>query len=686
MASHDHVDQSFNGSSSSSSDSSLSESEASSSDEQQDDVPINESSHAVPVKMRIKLSLRMPKPTTEESVPSTLAKHIVSKAVKKDEDATSTSQNDNNHDVEDEEIVQATIVNNSDEGEDNVVEVQAEAEPTVFMYPSPVPSSSAPTKKRTSAPARAVRLPPMSSPGLLIPPSAGVYRGDADANGFTTPASIFDYCMSLAGYTTEARTEHPHRGSSVRRVVGDMFDSNVSFSLHLPKLVPKELWNLPVNDQESPKDVDTKAENDDQETRRDAAQLLLRALAPPKTNKEHRLAKSDSGTEQVSLNSNKTSRKRRRPWHFSEMAPLSLTLPYPEPYIQKRLRYIEKVEEREGAIAASQEAEEKAEEARERHERQSATKGNEDQHSPPPVPKPIQVPPIPEPPSPPRLSDLENAKLDGLPKVHEKFISHLDPSCFDPYERYFGLMTNSIADPNFVGPNAPGIVGLTVSGGTGLATAYAGSVSSGPSASALSAVYYGNVGGGSTSTAAKPMATLSKNPSKKNTADSIVKHVLANGGGKQKHGARGGGPPPTCTSADLKKLMDEGGDAALEMKEFIIRAAVYASRIGKHGQSFLGPNGEAYPDVSKAFAAHAGLRPCSRCKNNKQGVSHGHFFRYSHEIISNSSSFTLYCDMYSQAYHCRLRRKHKDLDYDGGNSPAVLAPLFDEPLDRLILK
>jgi hypothetical protein len=122
------------------------------------------------------------------------------------------------------------------------------------------------------------------------------------------------------------------------------------------------------------------------------------------------------------------------------------------------------------------------------------------------------------------------------------------------------------------------------------------------------------------------------------------------------------------------------------MKEFIIRAAVYASRIGKHGQSFLGPNGEAYPDVSKAFASHAGLRPCSRCKNNKQGVRHGQFFRYSREMISNSWFVTLCCDIYFQAYHCRLRRKHKDLDYDGGNSPAMLAPLFDEPLDHLILK
>jgi hypothetical protein len=585
---------------------------------------MNDTSPAVtvPPKMRIKLSLRMPKPTlTEEtvSVSSTPPKDAVRTAVKKDEDASATRQNENSgDDVEDEEIVQATVVNSSDEVDSNDAEVQVEAEPIASMSTSPVPSSSAPAKKRASQPARSVRLPPMSSPGLLIPPSVGVYRGDADSNGFTTPASVFDYCMSLAGYTTLARTEKPHRGSSVRRVVGDMFDSNVTFALHFPPLVPKELWNLPVNDQESAKDGD-KVENNDKDAHRDAAQLLFRALAPPEANKEHQLAKTDMGTEQASPDTSKTSRKRRRPWNFSEMAPLSLTLPYPEPYIQKRLRYIEKVQERERAIVASQQAAEKAEDASERHESlASAGKGGED--PPPPAPEPIQVPPIPEPPSPPRFSDVENDS-----KTHETLTSHLDPLCFTAGGRYFGLTTNAIADPNFVGPNAPGIAGLNVSGGTGLATAYAGSISSGPSASALSAVYYGSVGGGSSTSTAKPAA--SKNPPTKNSADSIVKQVVVNG--RSNKSAARSGPPPTCTSGDLKKLMDEGGDGAQEMKEIIIRAAVYASRIGKHGQSFLGRNGEAYPDVSKAFAAHAGLRPCSRCKNNKQGVSRYHVYCYS---------------------------------------------------------
>ncbi len=47
--------------------------------------------------------------------------------------------------------------------------------------------------------------------------------------------------------------------------------------------------------------------------------------------------------------------------------------------------------------------------------------------------------------------------------------------------------------------------------------------------------------------------------------------------------------------------MEEGGELAEEMRSCIIRAAVYASRSGKHGGSFTGPNGETYPGVSKAF-------------------------------------------------------------------------------------
>jgi len=666
------------------------------------DVSIEEvSPKSMPPKMRIKLSLRMPKspeksktPTPEVDVPpiatkkdestteaasnDTASKDTISssnnKTEKDDEKNTAPSSNKNDDDTEndEEEVVQATVVDSSDEGDANEVEqVQVKVEPIKSTAKSSAPKKRATSKSPLPMNARAVRLPPLSSPGMLIPPTAGVYRGDADMNGYTTPASVFDHCMSLAGYTVEARTEKPHRGSSVRRQVGDMFDSDVSFTLNFPPLVPKELWSLPKknddkkdettaeNGQERPKD-NAEEEKKEENFQSDAAQLLLRSLACSAAKKENERANSASDT----------SRKRRRPWQFSEMVPLSLTLPYPESYVQKRLRYVEKVKERERAIVVSQEDNQKYEDAMERITLLSNAKRNNDELPPPPVrPKPIQIPPIPEPPSPPRLSEMKGANFDGLdesrhpiylPKTHEHLTAHLDPTCYEIINgRYFNMFSNSIADPNFVGPNAPGISGLNLAGGSGLATAYSGGGSSGGSASAMNAAYYGSVGGGSSAAGGSAIkSTGTKSTSKKKSsasapAEAADKPTVDTGAHED---VASGEPSPTSTSTGLKKIMDDGGDDAQAMKNAIIRAAVYASRVGKHGMSFMGTNGEVYPEVSKAFAAHAGVRPCSRCKNNKQG-----------------------------AYHCRLRRKHKDLDYDGGDSPSALAPLFQEKLDDLLL-
>ena len=106
----------------------------------------------------------------------------------------------------------------------------------------------------------------------------------------------------------------------------------------------------------------------------------------------------------------------------------------------------------------------------------------------------------------------------------------------------------------------------------------------------------------------------------------------------------------------LKKIMEVGGTEASAMRECIIRAVLFASRASTHLGSFVGSNGETYPDVSKVFSNYANLRPCARCKSNKQG-----------------------------AYHCRLRRKHKYLDFDGGESAKILEPFFEMQVENLIL-
>jgi hypothetical protein len=217
------------------------------------------------------------------------------------------------------------VVDSDDGGEDDAVAAVVE---------EAIPKEAVPKKRVTNA-VRAVRFPPMPSPGLLIPPGSGVIRGTADSNGFTTPASVFEHAMSLAGYTTEERTKRPHRGSSVRREVGDMFDSNVKFSLHFPKLIPEDLLSSGKTQAES----ETQMNGDHRES---LPERLIKAFrkSPSLT------STLPNGGNESHASNGATPRKRRKISQFSEMVPLSLTIPYPEQYIQKRLEYIEKVKER----------------------------------------------------------------------------------------------------------------------------------------------------------------------------------------------------------------------------------------------------------------------------------------------------------------------------------------------------
>jgi hypothetical protein len=328
----------------------------------------------------------------------------------------------------------------------------------------------------------------------------------------------------------------------------------------------------------------------------------------------------------------------------------------------------------EKAIIAYQEAEEKLEIEKEKMEGIGKV-SQEEKHIKPS----IVIPPIPEPPSPPRLRDIDGfdpEKFEDqhplyLPKGQPSMVAHLDKACFHIVDgRYFGLLMNSIADPHFVGPNAPGVGGLNLSGGTGLATANSGGGSSSVGATLLSAPSQSsgeqvtantNVPKGkgtgaevTKSSATKKTGAASSSNTNANNNGAGTSDAKPSGGSSKK---KGNGPTPTASSSELRILMEDGGEIAEKIKTCIIRSAVHASRAGKHGLSFRASNRQTYPDVSKAFAAHAGLKPCIRCKNNKQG-----------------------------AYHCRLRRKHKELDYDGSNSPAILAPLFLVPMNELLWK
>jgi hypothetical protein len=578
-------------------------------------------------------------------------------------------------------------------------------------------------KKRTLNATRTVRLPPMSSPGLLVPP--GIYRGQVNANGLVAPNVVFAQAMAVAGYTTESRTKTPHRGSSVQREVGDMFDSDVELCLNFPKLVPDELL-LPGRElsqppprehgtskstdfgyDESDKPSDSRVSEDGKRSYSSvsgaqpeawSANSQSNAAPTPRPTLPERLIQtfqSNSSTE-ATRGSNgiaappSKSRKRRRIMGFSDLAPLSLTLPYPAEYMQRRLAYGKKVNEREKAIIKWQADQEALEIVKERAEAMGKTYSG-------PVVSRIVIPPIPEPPSPPRLSEMQgmetNVNVNNQHPLYppkSNFVGHLDKNAFHITEgRYFGLTCNAIADPHFVGPNCPGISGLNASASTGLATASSGGGAGlggpllvVPAHAVVTAAH--NIAPASTAPSAStifkshklsnpPEAADAKTTTSAKTSKPVPKNGSLTSGTKGNSASKsssttspsspppkkkGSGPAVTASASELRKLMEDGGEHAETVKAIIIRGAVHAARAGKHdGRSFRASNVKVYPDVCKAFASYAGMRPCARCKSNKQG-----------------------------SYHCRLRRKHKDVDYDGGDSWSKLAPYFDMPMAELVVK
>lgn len=520
-----------------------------SSDESTDDESTEE---LVPVARKaplLKLKLRLPKKEEEDGEEE---EEIVKKEKESDKSQSSSTSSDDDDDeplsmlvtkktnstVEEDtetEIVNATVVED-DEEEDATAVV---AEPVVVTSSQQNRSSAvASNKKRQSV--RPIKMPPIASPGLLL------------ANG-TTTAAQFDYHMKTAGYSLEARTENPHRGSSTKREVGDMFDSDVTLMNNFPKLVPPELISDDTSEQDKPKLI----------------RMLSKGLKEP---------------------SNGNIRKRR----FDDMIPISLKIDYPAEFIEEQKDFMEKIRIREDAIKAAQEAE------------------LEDK-------PPTDIPPIPTPPPPPKLSenqqgmDIKDGKTHPLyPPQNALFVKHLDPNCFHSSQgRYVGLLSNSLSDPHFTGAHAIGVQNLSVTAGTGLATTQTGSTSAG-SASLASTVYGDrnnnkgetkNNGGASVTSGSKETQTKSKPSTKK------------------KKSTASPAPASSGTAADLKKIMERKTAETEEMRRCIISAGVYASRTGRHGQSFVGPDGNTYPDVSKTFASYAGIKPCIRCKNNKQGVS-----------------------------------------------------------------
>mmetsp|Transcript_26610 Transcript_26610/g.73434 ORF Transcript_26610/g.73434 Transcript_26610/m.73434 type:complete len:687 (-) Transcript_26610:91-2151(-) len=532
--------------------------------------------------------------------------------------------------------VHATVVNSDDEDADTEVNARVA---TVVSSDQMSSSTAKLGGKRRSTQTGRVKIPPVLSPGLRVAAPQSNKQLQQQDSSFSTPAQVFNHAMEEAGYTVEARTNKPHRGSSTARVVGDMFDSDVKLSLHFPPLVPRGLWNATVQSgSASPKPYNEQPGNEqpDNENRRTKVLLadrLIQALRTSNTGPPTDVVRKKNG-------------KRPRSWGIHEMLPVTLTLPYPESFIEQQQEYVQRVQRRERAIRRKQEADLEA-------DGQGSTT--------------VDVPDIPELPTPPPISQLpgffdEHKDHHPLhpPNTQRDFVGHLDKECFHISEgRYFGLSTNKIADPIFVGANAPGVSGSNAAGGAGLATATSGSQAT---AFILNSSFYGNA-----SDHAKPDLLPEETKEEKTKANkqeqrgpspskpTSKKPSPTDNKKKKSTTGQSSSSTPTASTSMLRKIMDEGGSTSNALRQSIIRAAVHAGRTGKHGQAFKFGD-KIFPDVSKAFAAFAGVKPCQRCKNNKQG-----------------------------AYHCRLRRRHFDDDFDGGGSAQELKPLFEMPIEDLLV-
>jgi hypothetical protein len=326
------------------------------------------------------------------------------------------------------------------------------------------------TKKRKSVP---IRLPPMSSPGLLL--TGNHFRGAGSANQnnasndlLVSPNVVFTKTMGTAGYTTENRTKNPHRGSSIQLVVDDLFDSNIGFCRRFPELVPKDLITVPKQN------TSTKITPTLPERLIKAFQINNRKSFSPSSSSERSssLNKLSPSIANSDITGTSCTKRDKNIPKYSDMIPLSLTLPYPDKYIEKRLEYVKEIGIREKAIVTLQKEQEPFETTQERRENSKCSVQD--------------IPPIPVLPDSPTLSEMKDIpcieNIFGSEEQHKQhhpfylpknkmLVDHLDKRCFHIVEgRYFGLLSNSIADPHFFGPSATGIGNLSSSSGLSTAT------------------------------------------------------------------------------------------------------------------------------------------------------------------------------------------------------------------------
>ena len=500
------------------------------------------------------------------------------------------------------------------------------------------------------------------SPGLLLPPTplqtpSMIYQqAIAKAFGNDTPTKPSDQAAE-----PDLSTEHRgmFRGSSIRREVSDMFDSavmvfdteEVDVSLlgaidFYEALIPKQLAEKKV--------LITRDEQCNGEISTNAAECTAsNEIIHHK--EESLLSAVVNALEHVLENSEAKDVKKPKSLSFAEMVPTSLTTEYPPDFISKYKKYMKDVQSREVEILHAQRTKDCLDDSLEIYDNELKQWNDKMlEHPKDPPPRPIRphisskiplIPPIPDPPTPP--------KQEPVDKKFESLIKHLDPKLFRPSCRYYGLASNSLTDPQFVGPCAPGIAALT----------------GGSSSNNLTNIPPISCG----STASKERRdTQHKSTSVSKIGDGKTSKIKSN---KKKTAS-------ALKSQELRTIFENNEKDVPKLRDSMIRAAIacFSDGNGDGRTPWIASNGETYPDIGKvsiiyymfymfsyssphfyftqSFSAFSNVKPCTRCRSNKQG-----------------------------AYHCRLRRKHKDPDWDGlGCSTLLLGPYMEEYRNAPLLR
>jgi hypothetical protein len=333
------------------------------------------------------------------------------------------------------------------------------ASSSAAAYRQQVASSAAPTSLSSSA----VSGSAVGGGGVT---SSSALSTHALHSEKTSAASIFTNAMKNSGYffpsfscsesspeaAPQVEVELTHRGSSTVRSVQDIFDRWIP-GKEAKLLLPKAFY-LPAS---HISETTTSPDNNAAETTEPS--ILERFL------------KSFSSCVQEVHNKHRVERKTLNsytPHSFESMLPVSLNIEHTEDYISKYQQYVRDVQNREQCISSCQKqyneyqyAKDKIEDGKRQQAKGIKTEDNEDRGNlevpeSPVEPEYTEIPPIPKPPS----VSTEDQEDIPLPPIH--LVRHLDyPSFFQSKTApYFGLMSNTIVDPQYVGANAPGLLGL----------------------------------------------------------------------------------------------------------------------------------------------------------------------------------------------------------------------------------